>query len=466
MAKTAEQIAQQLIDSIESTNSTVDTSQGPIPDLFIRPQSGPIALASEETESLRQLFSLDFQVSATDAEVRGALANYGSTPGIGAKARHVQYFMKFTKPTINIEIPAGTLVSNIDGSLQYQVISTGKILSSSPGSFFNPSRNAYEIGLLVEAVGTGPEFDLPSFRVNTLITPINGIDSTENRAQSTGGLDAESKDQQSARLKKSLQGINLGSPGGIKNLIRNEYPELITDVAVIQPFEIEFSRIVSSPALDVYMIGQNIESFTQTYTATGGETQIPLTKVPALQIASVTINGSSGVVTSTLVPDTSFETGKSLKANDIIVFDTPLIANDQVIMQYSYNSVLETVSTGIFSTGEDLLFNTDILLRSAFQVNPKISGQVKALPSFTSTEVEQNILAFLVAEFDFTVFTSIVYPEVIRQRVITEVSGVQSFKLSVFRRATGALADVEPMVFARNEISVFDTAFINIKVVK
>ena len=466
MARTPEQIALELADSIESTDGTLDTVQGPIPDIMIRPQAGQLAIASEEAESLRRLFTLEFQDAATDDEVKNALANYGSAPGVGENARHVQYFMRFTKPTTDLEVPAGTLVSNLEGSLLYRVINTGKILASSPASFFNPSRNAYEIGLLVEAVGTGPDFNLPSFRVNTLITPVVGIDSTENRVASTGGVDAETKEEQSARLKNSLKGINLGSTGGIVSRIGNTLPELVSDVAVIQPFEKEFSRILAGPALDVLCIGQVLESFQESFEAIGGETQLVLGKTPAVSIVSLTVNGVSGVVGFTLVNDTTHETGNSLMATDIVVLDTVLTIGDEVIITYLYNSLLETVLSDVFNGGEGLLFNTDILLRSPLKANPRIIGTVKALPSFNITEVEQGVASFLSTFFNFTKFASIVYPEVIRQRVITEVSGVHDFKMTTFRRQSGSLADVEPMVFARNEVSVYDTQYVSIKVVR
>jgi hypothetical protein len=466
VARTEEQIEKELIDSIGTTDGTLDTVQGPIPDVMIRPQAGRLSIASQEAESLRGLFSLDFQDSATDEEIENALKNFGSSPGVGEKARHVQYFLRFTRPTADIEIPPGTLVSNIDGNLTYQVVSGGSILISSMDSFFNPSRNAYEIGLVVEATGTGEEYNLPPLRVNTMVTPVNGIDSTENRVRSRGGLSAETKEQQADRLKQSLQGINLGAPGGIRTQIKNKLPELVADVAIIQPFEPEFARIVSGPALDVYCIGTKIETARDIYTAAGGETSLVLTKKPATNITALTVQGSSGVVDYSLVKDSTFETGNSIQAVESVVLSTPLTAGDTVVIDYEYNALLEDVLSEIFFDGEGFLFQTDVLLRLPMEIKPRIAGQIKTLPSFSATEVEQNVLDFLADIFNFTSFIDIVYPEVVRQRVANEVSGVQSFKLTAFYRSTGSLSDIEPLVFARNEISVFDTSLVDIKVVK
>lgn len=466
MARSPEDIEQEMKDSIEQSDQTLDTEQGPIPDVMIRPQAGQLAKVEEETDSLRQLFTLQFDQAATAEEIQAGLANYGSAPGTGTKARHIQFFMRFTRPTADVTVPAGTLVSNSTGDLVYRVVTSGTILVSSAASFYNPTRGAYEIGLLVEATGSGTAYNLPKFRVGSIVTPVIGIDSTENRVKSDGGLDEESTTSQSNRLKKSLQGINLGSPGGLSSSITNGLPETVYDVDVIQPFEPEFTRVVSGPALDICVIGLVPEPYAQTVVATSGQTVIVLTKVPALSITTLTVNSVSGAVGYSLVKDTSSEYGNSLDAMDTVVLDTPLISGDIVYIEYIYNKILEDVQNQIFLDGEKYLFNTDMLPRVAFEVNPKISGEVQALASYSPTEVEQNVTAFLTTYFTFTNFTEIIYPEVVRQDVATKVSGVLSFKLTEFRRAKGSLQQIEPMEFARNETSVYSPNFVSIRVIK
>lgn len=464
MAKTAEDIKLELKESIQQTDKTLDVEQGPIPDIFINPESGQLANASEDAESLRQLFTLNFDASATDEEIRKALANYGSSPGEGTKASHIQHFMRFTRPSVDITIPAGTLVANVDGDLVYRVMTSGNILSGSASSYYNASRRTYEIGLLVEAVGIGEKYNLPENRIIVLTTPVSGIDSTENRSKSIGGKEKETKESQTERLKNSLQGINLGAPGGLQDAIKNSLPELVLDVAVIQPFEKEFQRLTIGPALDIYCISDNIQSFTQTYTASGGETQIPLTKVPVFQILTLTVNNVSGI-SYTLVIDTSVETGYSLEANDYVILATALGLGDIVVIQYEYNKSLEDIYSVVFSEGTSYLFNTDILIRLPFKIPPVIGGEIQALASYPTTEVEQNVLTYLTNYFTFTEFTEVIYPEVLRQKVVTEVSGVQNFRLTEFRRSSGSLSTIEPLVFARNEISIFDTNYYKVTVV-
>jgi hypothetical protein len=256
----------------------------------------------------------------------------------------------------------------------------------------------------------------------------------------------------------------LGAPGGIQGLITDTLPELVSDVATVQPFEKEFTRLVTGPALDLYNIGSATEAYTQTYTATGGETQIVLEKVPALSIDTLTVNDISGAVTGTLVIDETFESGLSLNATDVLVLDAPLALNDVVQIVYQFNTVLEQVQATVFSEGAEFLFNTDILVRSPFPVNPRIVGTVQALASFSTTEVEQDVQTFLQTEFTFTEFTETIFPEVIRQRLISEIAGVQNVIFTEFHRATGSLAAIEPMVFNRNEVSVYFADLVSLEV--
>jgi hypothetical protein len=466
MAKTEAQFAKELEDSIIASDPTIDVSQGAVPDTMIRPQAGRFAEVAATAESMRKLFTLDFDDSITDDELRKALANFGSSPGSGTNTRHTQHFMRFTRPTHDIVIPVGTLVSSNDGQFVYRTVVEGRIPLSSANTFYNPSRRAYEIGIVAEATGVGPEYKLPRGRINTLVTSVRGIDSTENRTTPlTGGLPVEDKTSQVSRLIRAFSGTNLGGPGGIKSSILNSLPELATDVAVVQATDKEFTRVVAGPALDLYVIGSSSDTATARIVATGGQTIIPLEQKPALSVTSLTVNGVSNAIDFSLVKDMAVETRDSLSANDVVVLSTPLLAGDVVVVEYTYNSVLQQAKDVVFGGGDSFLFNTDILLRSPWTVNPRIIGEIRALPSYSVTEIETQVHAFLAEIFNFTQYTELVYPEVIRQRVATELAGIQSFRLTGFRRAVGSLAEVEIMAFAKNEVSVYDEDLVEIKVV-
>lgn len=466
MARTQEEIAISLANSIEATDPTLDTEQGPIPDVMIRPQAGELAIASTEAEELRQLFTIQFPEVATADEIRLGLGNYGSTPGSGTKARVLQYFLRFSRPDTDIVFDVGSLVGNSDASLQYKILSSITMFASSADTYFNPTRGAYEIATIVEATGVGPQYELPSGRINRILTPIIGIDSTENRTKARGGTNQESTDSQSNRLKTSLLGLNQGGPGGISKRILDVASSIISDVSVVQPFDVEWSRVIDGPALDIYVIGSTIINDTMTVTATAGQTQVFLRNTPALSLNSVLINGVASPITFTLIADQSPETGLSLEATDFVNFDTPLAFGDVVVIDYNYNQALQNANSIVYSNGQDYLFNTDILLRSPFPISPVISGDIRTLPSYTADDVEAQVLAYIASTFTFTTFQTLILPETFRQNLVSSVPGIQTFRLSTFHRNTGALADVEALNYSKREYSQVDSTLININVVR
>lgn len=466
MARTAEEVAQSLKDSIEATDATLDTEQGPIPDLMIRPQSGELATASSEAEQLRQLFTLQFPSVITADEIQLALGNYGSAPGAGKKSRVLQYFLRFSRPDRDVIIDAGTLVGNSDGSLQYKVTTATTMFFASADSYYNPSRGAYEIGVLVEATGVGPQYDLPSGRINRLLTPVIGIDTTENRTKARNGFDAETTDSQAARLQTALLGLNQGAPGGIRNKIMNSDSSVVTDVSIVQPFDTEWARIIDGPALDVYMIGEESTSDTFSVTATAGQTQVFLRKRPVNSISSVKINGVVSPISYSLVQDNSPEIGKSLIAADHVVFDAPLLFGDVIELGYEYNAVPENTYNIVYASGVEYLFNTDMLMRSAFKINPVIRGEIRTLPSYSPDEVEAQVLDYIANFFTFTTFQTLVLPDIFKQDLISTVPGIQTFRISEFRRSIGSLSNIEPLTFSKAEISEYNESLVNIKVIR
>lgn len=459
MAKTEAEISKELQESISTTNPTLDVYQGPIPNIMIRPQTGIMAELFAENESLRKLFTIEFDSSITDEEVIQALGNYGSSPGGGTKARVVQYFLRFTKPTVDITIPAGTLVSTIDGSLVYKVVDSGVIRSSSPSLYYNADTNAYEIGLIVEALGTGSDYAVSPGRINTFLTTVQGIDSTENRSTPENGEQVESRESQISRLKTALLGINKGSPGGMSAAIL----ELANDVSIIQPKDPEFKRIMERPALDVVVLGNSITTISETYTATSGQNELYLNNVPVIGIASVSINGLIDAVPWSFEKDYSDGTGLSIRAEDKIVF-TSLSSGDVIEVSYEYNSKLSEVNNTVFSDNE-YLFDTDILLREPKEVNAAINMTIKVLPSYTSSEVELEINSFLEGYFTFVKYKEVIYPKEFKDALISDVSGIQTVTLIEFRRNTGSLSTIEPLFYAKNEASVYDSTLITVNYV-
>lgn len=463
MARSADEVAEDLALSIEQTDSSWDTDQGPIPDLFIRPIAGQINLAETAAEELRLLFSLQFPDVATEDEIRDALKNYGSEPGIGEKASNIQYFMRFTRPTSDITVPVGTLVSNNSGDLIYKTLNVVTMVAESADLLFNADRGTYEVSTRVEAVGFGEEYNLPAFRIDSLLTDIVGIEATENRSKSQGGSAEESTDSQSERLKTAMLGINLNSPGGVKKRIQDAFPERVSDVNTVKASDKEFVRIIDKPSFDIYSIGTEPETYRENFEAFAGQTDIITEKKPVLDVISVTVNGSG--VDFEFIPDTSKETQKSLDSVDAIKV-SPLLATDQVEVEYNYNKLLEDINSVALDEGQDFLFEVDYLLRSPLSIPPVLEAEIKTLPSYDFETVQNSILEKLEGIFSFKTFQEIKTPGQVKEEIEGSVSGIRDFKWTIFRRSTGSLTDIEPIIYAANEVSEYDPTLVNIKTVR
>jgi len=461
---TADDVLAQLQNSITLSNSTWDVTSGPVIDVMARPQSGQIAAAENAASDLRQLFTLQFPAVITSDEATAALGNYGSAPGLGRKAQVTQYFMSFSKPTVDVPIPAGSLVSNVDGSLVYTVIASNTIYAASSTSYYNPSRNTYEIPITIQAIGVGSQYEIPAQRINTLLTPIIGIDATENRSVPTLGTSAETLVSQSTRLSNALLGINKGATGGLATLITNAFSDLISDVSVVQPFDKEFTRMISGPALDMYLMGSAYVSVTQSFQVLAGDVQFLLTNVPVFSINSVLFNNTA-VTNYQLVPDSSRATGYSLDSQDYVVFSTPFAVAGVLTVGYTYNSILSMVYSQLFSSGSSYLFNTDMLLRLPFNVSVNIQGVAKVLPSYSATDVTTQINAYLQKLLTPTSFSNnILYPEITRQNLLNSVPGIQTLRFNTFKRNVGSLSPVEVIILNKNEEFYYDATIINIQV--
>jgi hypothetical protein len=287
----------------------------------------------------------------------------------------------------------------------------------------------------------------------------------ENRVAAKGGLLPEDKESQVERMQTKFEGLNLGTAGGIKSRIQDYKPEIIHDVSVIKPKDRQlFTRITSGPALDIYVIGSDYETAQDSFTALGGETQITLLKPPVASVESVFINNVQ-VSTFSFVADDSLELKSSTRSVDRVIFSSPLILNDVVLVNYTYNKLLSDIEEDVFSSDESTLFDTDMLMRSAIDV--KIAGQMQlqVLPSFDPNRVQANVVTELESILQPEEFISSHEPEAIRQILKSTVLGIQSLTVTEFRRQYDSLSTVEVVSFKDNERSVFDESIFDVGLV-
>ncbi len=339
MARSVEEVQASLQQSVETTDPTIESRSGPVFNIMLQPVSNEIGKIEAEQERIGALYSLRFQEVATEAETSALATNFGIQRAPGTKASSVVFFFRYTRPTEVAQVRRGTLVGNLDGTLNYIVQEDVVIDPTNADSFFNSARRTFEVAVNVQAVSPGENFNIPAFRINTLITPNVDFDGVENRAPVLGGSEEETQDSEVARIRERFAGLNTGSVDGIRFTASNSFPELLQDVAVIQPANDLFRRTILTPGLDVYIAGSNLETVRQNYVALGGETEILIASPPS--IPSSLVLQTNGVISTnaTIVKDTS-ALANTVQAREIVSLTSPLVAGDVVTFTYSFHRMI------------------------------------------------------------------------------------------------------------------------------
>lgn len=462
-ARTSSEILQSFQDSVGLSDPTADASKGPLYSLVGRPLSEVLAPTEESVATLEQVYSVTFAENATEEQAQTFLNNWGETPGEGQPSTTRIFLMKFSRPSVNqvISIPAGTIVSNSDQSLQFITTEAGSIDGSIADTYFNPTRRSYEIALNVKAVANGPQYDLPIGRINTKVSQIDGIDAIENREASTGGVAAETVQSQVKRVQQKFLGLAVNTAQGNINRVRSFNTALIKDVKVVNSSDRElFKRISFIPASDYYILGSFPKTSTETYTSVvGGETLIPLKSVPVLSINSVKINNVT-ITNYSLVSDTTLETGGSARASDKLLLGTALLPNDVVIVNLNYESLLRDIQNSLFS--ESKIFNTDELARSFKKVPIAISIEAKSLPSYDPLTIQKNVQTELQTLIEPGYWQEEFHPDIIRQNLSASVFGLSNPQIKVFKRSTLSNSEIETVTLRDNEIASYDSNFVSV----
>jgi hypothetical protein len=191
--------------------------------------------------------------------------------------------------------------------------------------------------------------------------------------------------------------------------------------------------------------------------ALGGETQIVIASTPAVVGSlALTINGvtDTGAV---IVPDTGVNAG-SVRAQDIVLLSTAMSAGDVAAFSYAFNRLVFDVQQEYepSNVGDSLLFGTDILVFEAEVAPITTVASIRVASSFDvprTTDQVQNVITEYVNQ---NVFGVTLFPEQLRERILTTVQGVTSLDLHEFRRTDRSLRDIEIIEMDDNEISSLD----------
>jgi hypothetical protein len=414
-----------------------------------------LAVTEQDVEDLRVLTSLQMDRVVTETEINAIGQSFGIPPVDGKPAQHRQTFYTSTRPAADISVERGTLVGTADGSRIYTVMERITLVAANADAYYVSSRRRYEITARVEAVSIGEDGNLPAFRINRFFTPAGSFDGTENRETSTGGTDKQSFSAYLERIRRRFLGQSPETGGGIATKILEAAPEVITDISLVYPKDREiFRRDTGRPAIDAYLIGEELESAQQRYIAVGGETSIeleltPVVSVDLVQLDSVTTDGFA------LQVDANPGVTGTARATDVLVLVDPLTPGQVVDISYQYDKLVRDIQVDSFDS-QDRQFGTDILIRRPVQVPVSCTLDITVLPSFDVNRTTDSVSTVLYDYVEKEVFADSLLPEMLIQNIIDNVSGVSSIKLLKFTATTRSLVPVESISLRKNEVARVD----------
>lgn len=467
MARSKEQVADSIRNSILSVDNRVDLKVGPLWDYLISPIPPELSTLENKIDTLKVYYSPNFASVATQQEARDFAVNFGTGPSIGNFARTTVVFYRNSPPAAGLAytVPIGALVQTVDGNLVFRTTQSATMSGDYAATYFNPSTQRYEVTVIVEAVAPGVKYNIPAGHIRKMQTQIAGIDNITQPGEARGGTEPEDSLEVALRVQEKFKGLERNSISGITTLIKEAEPSYVTAVSIVKPTDrIEFRRLTNGPSLDVYVQGLNYTSCSEDYLATGGETKLPMTvNRTAVGITSVSVNGNVlDSATWTFLPDTTLEYQFSTRANPMIQFTSALTANDLVEIVGTKNYLLDSLQ--VLFTGENSLFKTDLLLRSFIQLPIIVSLEVR-ITSGDPDAIRSEIMTYLTYFIQPTsgIPTQLI-PDSIRSLLKESIPEIDTVKILEFRRRYGSIDTVEIVAPYKNQEPIFDSVAASITV--
>jgi len=179
MARSAQQIQDSLVSSIQSVNPRADVTKGPIFDTLLQPVPVELAITEAEQDRLDTLVTFQFGDVATQEEAQAISTAFSLTPGQGAPSTGQVTYMAFAQPSQDLTVARGSLVSTADSQYIYLTTEQQTLPAEQASLYYNASTKAYELTVGIEAQAVGPDYDVSAYTITNMMSQITGFDSVE-----------------------------------------------------------------------------------------------------------------------------------------------------------------------------------------------------------------------------------------------------------------------------------------------
>lgn len=431
--KSAAEYANEIEGNILDRDNTADTKVGPIPDLIIQPLANVLELQNERIRSVQSLLSLVNDGSFTDSDMDDFVYNELIKRLVGAKARTTLIFSRLAPPTVNITIKANFPVATLpdestNTSTTFLTLVDTTMVAANALSYYNPNTNRYELPVVAEALLAAETTNVAANRITRPLRPLVGFDSVFNRDPATGGKDAETNPELTARYYLSLIGSSPAVVNGLQKILRDQFTSVVDSNEVFGNNPLNVRAATDGGALDVYIIGTSPITFTETIIFTGVEQVIPLSKQPiiSLSAAGAYIQGTDFI----LVKDTSGNRQSVRGADGIKWLSTgsaPAVGA-AVSVTYVYNALMQQLQDG-FTQSDRLVPGRDILFKAGDQIDITLSANLKIRSGFSVSTVLSAVTSAILALInDYKLGADVELSDI--QAVVRAFSSVDNFVIT------------------------------------
>jgi hypothetical protein len=458
-------IEKALMGSAKALNPQVSMAPTPFRGAFYQPHAQLISQVESEIDDLKLRFSLLY---ARDANVLSLYcANHGLVKDQGRPSTTQGVYYCYALPPDGevVFIPQGSVVRTPDSAISFQTVQDINVQSSAFPGLYNNTTKRYEIAATVQSMGIGQDYQVVANRLK-MVDPIPFIDGFQQITDSTISTSEETDASLFNRQQTKFVGSSQGLSSGIESLILNFDPSNIFDVTVVYSTETDlFKRPVGSPSYDVYILGNDIQSYTQDFSSFQSTQSFVPDMQPVTGITSITIDGvalaSPGIY---LKKDNRPGYRDSTLSQDKVVLPSPVSAGSSVIITYSHNKLLSDLN--------DYMTATNINLWKAsfnFRTPPiiPVAATIKAttLSTFDKTSIQTDISTALSQVFSINRMGAVYSPSQVRDFIVSNVFGISNLAVTRFQRTDqGGQLLVDTVEALKNEQIILDAANVLITV--
>lgn len=411
--KTSDELIQQALNYITAWRPDVDTSVGTlVKDIVVDVPATVLGVAYQDLQQIQKASSVNYINELTDNQVEDLAANYNLTRKTGSYATGIITFIRYSAPTTTITVGAsdgtgGVSVSTLkdDNGVSYSftTVETKQFTVANADSLYNASRNRWELNVTIQADQVGSDYNVAANAIK-MFSGINGIDDIVNYNACVGGLDVETNEQLGGRIIEAAKARLLGTIPGYTTLV-NSFNQIV-DSSVIDTSMPDYIRNTYGNEIDVIIIGQQIEAYTDTVVFDGTMQHI-LNNQPVISVNSITgiVNGNSYTFEEgtdyIFVKDTTSDYRESAKGYDKIIWEEtgtlPDVGEDYII-NYSANELISTIQ-GVIDSTENHLLGSDVLIREGTVINIQMTLSVNTYsgvnPVSSETQIKNVIQAYV-----------------------------------------------------------------------